>query len=98
MSDTIRITPSEVRAVKDSFNSKADETRELISYLRSEVASLDGSWEGAAKNQFSQNFEEYGKTLDQIPEGLVGVGDVLESIASTLEDLDAQLASNIRQA
>ena len=97
MSDTIRITPSEVRAIRDNFNAKADETRDLISYLRSEIASLDGSWEGAAKNQFTINFDEAGKMLDQVLEGLVGVADILESIAATLEDLDAQLASQIRQ-
>lgn len=96
MSDTIRITPAEVRAVKDTFNTKADETRDLISYLRSEVATLDGSWEGAAKNQFTMNFDDAGKMLDQVPEGLVGVGDILEKIASTLEDLDEQLASQLR--
>lgn len=97
MSDTIRITPAEVRAVRDSFNTKADETKDLLTYLRSEVASLEGSWEGAAKNQFTQNFDESSRMLDQVPEGLNGVADILESIAKTLEELDEQLASQIRQ-
>lgn len=63
----IAITPQELYDASAQFNQKADEIRDIITYMRQQIASLDGSWEGAAKTQYFVNFDEMGKMLDSIP-------------------------------
>lgn len=95
MATRIAITPQELYDASAQFNQKADEIRDIITYMRQQIASLDGSWEGAAKTQYFVNFDEMGKMLDSIPEGTDGIANLLNTIAKTIEDVDDSMASNV---
>lgn len=95
MATRIAITPQELYDASAQFNQKANEIRDIINYMRQQIASLDGSWEGAAKTQYFVNFDEMGKMLDSIPEGTDNIANVLNNIAKTIVDLDENMASSV---
>lgn len=95
MATRIAITPQELYDASAQFNQKANEIRDIINYMRQQIASLDGSWEGAAKTQYFVNFDEMGKMLDSIPEGTDNIANVLNNIVKTIVDLDENMASSV---
>lgn len=95
MAARIAITPQELHNAASQFTQKADEIRDIIAFLRQQLSTLDGSWEGAAKNQYFANFEELGKMLDQIPEGTDGIASTLTAIANSITEMDETMASKL---
>lgn len=95
MATRIAITPQELHDAASQFTQKADEIRDIISNLRQQVSSLDGSWDGAAKVAYFANFEEMGKILDQIPEGTDGIASTLNAIADSIVEMDDSIASKL---
>ncbi len=93
MADRITITPDELRSSSQTFNSKADEITDILEQLRSEVDSLESTWDGAAQDSFFQSYEEMNQTLVQFPEILQGIAQQLTAVADTLEQTDEELAS-----
>lgn len=95
MAARIAITPQELHDAATQFTQKADEIRDIITALRQQVSSLDGSWEGAAKTQYFANFEQAGQMLDQIPEGADGIASTLTAIAKSITEMDETMASQL---
>lgn len=96
MAARITITPEELRTASTNFTNKAGEIREILGYLRSEVDRLEGTWDGAAQDQFFVSYEEMSKTLEQFPEVLDGISTQLTSVATTLEETDQALADSLK--
>lgn len=92
----IALTPEELRGVASNFTAKAGELREIFNYMRQQVQSLDGTFEGNAKTAFFSTYEEIAKNMDQIPDVVDGLGTQLNTVATTIEDADNQLASSLR--
>lgn len=95
MAARIAITPQELHNAASQFNQKADELRDIIAFMRQQVGTLDGSWEGAAKIQYFSNFEEMAKIFDQIPEGTDGIASTLTAIAESIVEMDEVMASKL---
>ncbi len=96
MAERITITPEELRDSSSKFTTKAGEIREILSFLRSEVDSLEATWEGAAQNQFFISYGEMEQTLNQFPEVLDGISQQLSMVAQTLEETDEQLGAALQ--
>lgn len=96
MAARITITPEELRTASSNFATKAGELREILTYLRQQVNSLESTWDGAAQDQFFLTFEEMAKTMDQFPEVVDGIGQQLTAVANTLEQTDEELASSLK--
>jgi WXG100 family type VII secretion target len=96
MAARITITPEELRTASTNFANKAGEIREILSYLRGEVNRLEGTWDGAAQDQFFMTYEEMAKTLDQFPEVVDGISQQLSAVAQTLEETDQALADSLK--
>ena len=95
MAERITITPEELRDSASKFTTKSGEIREILSFLRSEVDSLEATWEGAAQSQFFASYSEMEQTLNQFPEVLDGIRQQLTTVAQTLEDTDEQLGASL---
>ncbi len=95
MADRITITPEELRDSSTMFNNKAEEITQILNDLRSEVDSLEATWDGAAQDAFFQSYEEMQSTLEQFPVILEGIASQLTSVADTLEDTDEQLSQSL---
>lgn len=89
----IAITPQELKDVAKQFNGKADEIRDILQFMRQQVNSMEGSWEGAAKNAYFANFEEMARMFDQLPEGVDNTATTLETIAQNMIDADNSMAN-----
>lgn len=98
MADRITITPEELRDSSTMFQNKAEEITQILADLRSEVDSLESTWDGAAQDAFFQSYEEMSTTLEQFPEILEGISTQLTSVADTLEDTDEQLGQALAGA
>jgi WXG100 family type VII secretion target len=90
------ITPEELRTSASKFTAKSGEVAGIIKMLQNEVRQLESTWEGAAQSQFFQAFIEMAKTLEQFPQVCDGVTGQLNSVAQTIEETDAALASQLR--
>ena len=95
MADRITITPQELITSAGNFNAKADEIRDILQYLQTEVNNLESTWDGAAQDQFFAQYSEMQTTLNQFPEVLDGIASQLTAVAQTIEETDAALASQL---
>lgn len=91
MAERITITPEELRTSSTNFGTKAEEIREILSYLKTEVSNLEATWSGAAQSQFFQQYDEMETMLNQFPEVLDGISAQLTTVADTIEETDEQL-------
>lgn len=91
MAERITITPEELRTSSSNFATKADEIRDILTFLRTEVDNLQSTWQGAAQSQFFIMYSEMEKTLNEFPEVLTGISTQLTTVADTLEDTDDAL-------
>ena len=96
MADRITITPQELRTAAANFKAKADEVVDILKYLMNEVTNLEGTWDGAAQDEFFAQYNELQTPLNQFPEVLNGIASQLEAVAQTLEETDNALASQLR--
>ncbi len=92
----IALTPEELRGVASNFTTKSGEMTEMINFLRQQVSSLDGTFEGDAKTAFTTTWEEIAKTLDSVPQLIEGIGSQLNAVANTMENTDNELANQLR--
>lgn len=92
----IALTPEELRAVAANFNTKSEEMREMISFLRQQVGTLEGTFEGSAKEAFTNTWDEIAQTMDNVPNVIESIGNQLTAVANTMENTDNELASQLR--
>ena len=92
----IALTPEELRGVATNFATKAGEMREMFSYMRQQVNSLDGTFEGQAKEAFFASYEQIASKMDQIPDVVDGLGTQINAVADTFENADNELANSLR--
>lgn len=92
----ITLTPEELRNVGTNFATKAGELREIFNYMRQQVNSLDGTFEGQAKEAFFASYEEIANSMDQIPDVVDGFGTQINSVADAFENTDNELANSLR--
>lgn len=95
MAGRITITPQELETSATNFNTKADEIRDILQFLQTEVNNLESTWDGAAQDQFFASFSEMQTTLNQFPEVLDGIAAQLNAVAQTLTETDEALASQL---
>ncbi|MBC8060241.1 MAG: WXG100 family type VII secretion target, partial [Clostridiaceae bacterium] len=92
----ITITPEELRTSASNFTAKSGQVTDIITFLQNEVSRLESTWEGAAQDQFFLAFTDMVKVLQQFPEVCNGVTGQLNTVAQTIEDTDAALASSLK--
>lgn len=95
MAERITITPQELETSATNFNTKADEIRDILQFLQTEVNNLESTWDGAAQDQFFASYSEMQTTLNQFPEVLDGIAAQLNAVAQTLRETDEALASQL---
>ena len=97
MAERITITPEELRNSAAKFTEKSEETREMLTFLRSEVDGLESTWAGMAQSSFFNEYTEMEQTLQQFPDVLDGINSQLTTVAETLEETDEQLGASLTQ-
>lgn len=94
----IALTPEELRGVASNFATKSTEMTEMLTFLRQQVSTLDGTFEGDAKTAFTNTWDEIAKQLDNVPQLIDSIGNQLNAVANTMENTDNELANQLRSS
>ena len=76
--------------------SEANAATEQMQKLRGRLDSLTQSFTGQTQSAFDEAFNRWKTGADQMLQGLDSLGQFLNNAANTIEDTDAQIASQLR--
>lgn len=96
MAQRILVTPDELRDSSSKFKKGSNDVTTLLEQLRTEVGSLEQVWDGAAQDSFFQAFHQMDEQLKMFPQILDGISQQLTMVAQTIEETDAQIASQLK--
>ncbi len=91
----IKLTPEELRTSATKYTDGATSVREILSYLTTEQGIISENWDGTAFDAFEQQFNELSPKVSQFAELLDSINTQLNSVATTIEDTDSSIASQI---
>lgn len=98
MSQTIRITPEELREAAKFLDESREEISTKIAAVESRVNDVAANWEGAAQSTFIDSFSNDMVPLlkNDFPSILEGVSAQLRGVADAIEQADAEVANAFR--
>lgn len=96
MAGTIRITPSEMRERANAYAQKGSEFNDIIGDMGNLLTQLQQEWEGSASVAFADKFNELKPSFIATKELIDEIARTLSSTAQALEEVDSQLAGQIR--
>jgi WXG100 family type VII secretion target len=84
----IVVAPERLESVAQTFDSKRDETENIINTLRSTMGDLDADWDGVAQNKFYAEWNEMLPKMTQFTELLAEISSELRRIAQVFRETD----------
>lgn len=84
----IRLNYDEAFTTVTNFRTGAGEIETMLSKLKSQLTSLQGTWSGAAALDFDRLFQEYDKGARQMNDTLKQLTDAFNNWASGIRDVD----------
>jgi len=81
-----------IRSMKNESNAATEQ----MNNLRGRLNSLTDSFTGQTQLAFDEAFNEWKTGADQMLQGLNSLGEFLTNAANTIEETDAQIASQLR--
>jgi len=96
MPGQIRISPEVMRGRAAEYRTEGEKVNEVIGRLDTLLSNLQSEWEGEASNSYAARYQELKPAFTQA-ETLIGeIATALDTIANTLEQTDAQIASSLK--
>ena len=92
----IKLSPEELRTSATKYTDGATSVRDILSNLTREQGIISENWDGTAFDAFEQQFNELSPKVSQFAELLDSINTQLNGVASTIEDTDSSIASQIR--
>lgn len=96
MAGTIRISPDEMRMRSYEYSQKCSEFNDIVIAMDNLLMNLQQEWEGSASEAFAIKFNELKPSFIATKELIEEISRTLGMTAQALEDVDAQLAGQIR--
>ena len=96
MANQIRISPSEMRSRASSYRAEGENLEAIISKMDTLLQTLQGEWEGAASQSYAERYEALKPGFVKARELVEEIAVALETVASTMEQTDADIASAFR--
>ncbi|AND80021.1 MULTISPECIES: WXG100 family type VII secretion target [Streptococcus] len=93
----IKLTPEELRSQATSYTNGATSVRDVLTTLTNTQADIAANWSGTSFDSFDQQFNELSPKVSQFADLLDEINQQLNQVATTIEDTDAQIASQIQQ-
>jgi len=97
MANRIKLTPSELRTSAVKYQDGANSIQNILNVLNREQTVIRSNWEGAAFTKFDEKFNELTPKIREFSDLLQSIQTQLNSVATTIEETDAQLAADISQ-
>jgi WXG100 family type VII secretion target len=95
MSAEILVTPSELREHARAVENEARQVGDQLAALRSRLTQLSSQFKGKAAAAFDTRYDEWDTNARGLLDALDSLGKFLENAATTIEDVDNQLASGL---
>ena len=92
----LRISPDQMRDRAAAFKGHASTLEGVISDMNSLLSSLQEEWEGDASASFAARYNELKPSFVKTKELIAEIGTTLDSVASSSEQFDADMASHVR--
>lgn len=91
MTDTIRLTPPELRAHASEIETNAEIVRREVDRISQEIEKLRPTFLGQAATKFMKDFSEARSNMEQWDDIVRQFSDLLRVTADKLQSLDNQL-------
>ncbi len=91
----IKLRADEARDMATHVQGEASSAKDQVDALRDYLNNLSDSFTGRTADAFDNAFNEWRGGADQMLDGLDQLGNFLSQAATTIEDTDAQIASQL---
>ncbi len=91
----IKLRADEAREMAAHVKQASGEQKDQVQNLRDYLNNLSDSFTGQAATAFDNTFNEWRSGADQMLDSLDQLGEFLSQAASTIEDTDSQIASQL---
>lgn len=89
----IRVSPQEVRALASEVNRGSGDLTDIVSKLTAAFNNSSSYWEGNAREQFAQSFQEWNASWGKMNESLQSMQNLIQQWVSKVEELDQAVKS-----
>lgn len=96
MAGQIRITPDQMRGRANEYRMEAENVQAVIGKMDRLLAMLQSEWEGQASRAYATRFGELRPGFVRARELIDEIARALDTTASSLEGVDAQIAASLR--
>ena len=96
MASQIRISPEEMRSRASSYRNEGENLEQIITNMDTLLTQLQSEWEGAASQSYAERYEALKPGFVKARELVEEIAVSLETVASTMEQTDADIASAFR--
>ncbi|MGT2930059.1 WXG100 family type VII secretion target [Streptococcus dentasini] len=95
MAGLIKLTPDELRTSAQKYTQGSQSVQDVLTSLTNEQAVISENWDGSAFDAFETQFNDLSPKVSQFAELLESINTQLNSVASTIEETDNDIASQI---
>ncbi|MGN0517470.1 MAG: WXG100 family type VII secretion target [Acutalibacteraceae bacterium] len=96
MANQIRITPDQMRGRATEYRNESENVAQVIRKMDNLLTALQGEWEGAASESYAAKFQELRPGFVKAQELINEIAAALDATARTIEETDANIASQFR--
>ena len=96
MAGHIRITPDQMRSRANEYRVEAENVQTVIGKMDRLLSTLQSEWEGQASRAYAARFGELRPGFVRARELIDEISRALDTTASSLEGVDAQIAASLR--
>ena len=96
MTQPIKVTSGDLHSVSGQLSSGSSDIESRLSTLHAQVQGLvDNGWQGSASGAFGDLYQQWHTSAGQLKHALDGISRQLSSAATTYEQTEAQLTSQM---
>ena len=93
----IKITPDRLRSCAGECQNLGNQCGDIVQQTQRLVNELQNEWQGNASNSFAQRFESLRPSMDKFVELYEDLSRQMNGVATTMEEVDQEIASRIGQ-
>ncbi len=92
----IKVTSADLHSVSGQLSSGSADIESRLSSLHAQVQGLvDNGWQGSASSAFHELYQQWHTSAGQLKQALDGISKQLSSAATTYEQTESQLTSQM---
>lgn len=95
---SIKVTPEELSSQGEKLVGYAEDLKEVLSNVDSEVQTIIDGWDGLAQDAYYDMYKEMKTNLDKFPELVNALGDATKSAAEAFSTVDTELKGSFSSA